>query len=822
MFYRPPNSSPFVIDSLFTILCNLNVSLFSNFYLIGDFNIDYFCTSHPLYCNLTSVVSSFNLTQVVSEPTHITNSSATLIDLIFASSPFQVESCSTIPPLANSDHNGLQLTISVKSSKRAVKGVPRRIWKYSLADFDSMADYLESIDWNLVLVGNINNCWENWKNCFLRIMDMSIPNSTVITNRRLPWINHTIIQAMRKRKVLFDTYKRTKMKTDRAKYQAQRNRVVTLLRESKEDFFRKLHNTNAKEFWKAIRKLNAKQSIIPTLTDGVSMADTSQDKATLLNNFFFTCFNWQCPPLTPDQLGSSDHELNPLGFPQELLCSEDSVAELLISLDPSKSSGVDGISAKMLRSAAYSIASSLTNLFNQSLTTGIYPKEWKLARIVPVPKSDCPGTSVTGYRPISILSIVSKVLERHVKDTIDEFLTQTHPISDCQWGFMHHRSSVSALIAVIHDWLSALDSGHEVCVVFFDVKKAFDSVPHVPLLEKLSEIGLNPYIIRWIKSYLTDREQFVVVDGASSDPLQVLSGVPQGSVLGPLLFVIYINDVVQQISNGSRISLFADDIAQYRIIHTPNDYVSLQSDINAVSTCLASKYWNLNVTKCCCLLLSRKRTQSIPIPTLTLNGASLAQVSSYKYLGVLITSNLMWSSHVTTICNKTRRLVGIFYRQFYKHSSQDTMLHLYTSFIRPHLEYATAAWDPFLMKDIELLENVQKFALRVCTKSWDSNYSSLLEISHLPSLQTRRLHTKLCNLFKITNGLTFHPNAPTLNRVLHYPSRTVHSQAIVPLQYHTLQFQNSFFPSSIAAWNSLPPVTVSNSTLPSFKRALKS
>ncbi len=241
--------------------------------------------------------------------------------------------------------------------------------------------------------------------------------------------------------------------------------------------------------------------------------------------------------LTPDQLGSSDHDLDPLGFPQELLCSKDFVAELLISLDPSKSSGVDGISAKMLRSAAYSIASSLTNLFNQSLTTGIYPKEWKLARIVPIPKSDCPGTSVTGYRPISILSIVSKVLERHVKDTIDEFLIQTHPISDCQWGFMHHRSSVSALIAVTHDWLSALDSGHEVCVVFFDVKKAFDSVPHVPLLEKLSEIGLNPYIIRWIKSYLMDREQFVVVDGASSDPLQVLSGIPQGSVLGPLFLL---------------------------------------------------------------------------------------------------------------------------------------------------------------------------------------------------------------------------------------------------------------------------------------------
>lgn len=138
-----------------------------------------------------------------------------------------------------------------------------------------------------------------------------------------------------------------------------------------------------------------------------------------------------------------------------------------------------------------------------------------------------------------------------MKDIIDEFLAQTYPISDCQWGFMNHRS---ALITVINDWLSALDCGHEVCVIFFkfDVKKAFDSVPHAPLLEKLSAIGLSPYIIRWIKSYLTNREQFVVVDGSSSNPLQILSGVPQGSVLGALLFIIYINVVVQQIPMAAK------------------------------------------------------------------------------------------------------------------------------------------------------------------------------------------------------------------------------------------------------------------------------
>ena len=166
-------------------------------------------------------------------------------------------------------------------------------------------------------------------------------------------------------------------------------------------------------------------------------------------------------------------------------------------------------------------------------------------------------------------------------------------------------------------------------------------------------------------------------------------------------------------------------------------------------------------------------------------------------------------------------MVGILYRNFYKFSSPDTMLRMYSSFMRPHLEYAMAAWDPFLKKDIELIENVQKFAMRVCIKSWDANYSSLLEISGLPSLETRRINAKLCQLYKIINDLTFYPGAPLLDKVLHYPSRTVHTRAIVPLQCHSLQYQNSFFPSTIAAWNSLPPDTVSSPTLLSFKRALK-
>ena len=205
-----------------------------------------------------------------------------------------------------------------------------------------------------------------------------------------------------------------------------------------------------------------------------------------------------------------------------------------------------------------------------------------------------------------------------------------------------------------------------------------------------------------------------------------------------------------------------------------------------------------------------------------LNGLPLKRVNSYKYLGVHITSDLMWSSHILNICNKTRRLIGIMYRRFYKYSSSNTLLKLYTSFIRPHLEYASVSWDPHLKKDITLLEDVQKFALKVCTKSWDQDYNTLLAKSCLPSLQTRRHQAKLCNLYNIINELTYFPNAPIFRRDQYYATRSSRDRLFVPIPSHSNQHSSSFFPSTINAWNSLPSDVQTMPSSTGFKRALKS
>jgi hypothetical protein len=328
-----------------------------------------------------------------------------------------------------------------------------------------------------------------------------------------------------------------------------------------------------------------------------------------------------------------------------------------------------------------------------------------------------------------------------------DHLEEVAPISSNQWGFMPGRSTTSALLSITNTCLQALDMGYEECTIFFDIRKAFDSVPHKALMEKLQIIGLDVFLLHWLHSYLTNRKQTVVIEGESSEELSVLSGVPQGSVLGPLLFLVYINDVTSQVSVSSNVVLFADDTALYRVITTSDDYVQLQSDINCIADWTEEHHLSLHSGKCCAMLLTRKNAISHQI--LTLKDNQLNFVNHYKYLGLIFCPNFSWSNHVNFIVNRARRTIGLLYRKFDEHSSSQTLLKLYCTFIRPHLEYASIVWSPHLVKDRAAIEKIQHFALRICLKDWSLSYDEALDKAHLPSLAIRRDHAGLCYLYII-------------------------------------------------------------------------
>ena len=263
--------------------------------------------------------------------------------------------------------------------------------------------------------------------------------------------------------------------------------------------------------------------------------------------------------------------------------------------------------------------------------------------------------------------------------------------------------------------------------------------------------------------------------------------------------------------------MFADDIASYRVIKTTDDYVCLQQEIDSISARIQQKDLNFNANKCKMMFISRKKSKTLPPPQLTLNGTVLNRVNNYKYLGITLTSDLSWLPHISNCCNKTRRLIGLLYRQFQQHASSPTLLRLYIS-LRPHLEYAFIVWSPSLKGEIDKLEEVQKFALRVCLKSWDKNYDDLLLNSELPSLQKRRVLASLCHLYKILRGLTDFDEAPLQPQSSVYNTRSSCKSMLTLPQFRTNSYQHSFFPSIISIWNSLPREATECNTIETLKK----
>ena len=259
----------------------------------------------------------------------------------------------------------------------------------------------------------------------------------------------------------------------------------------------------------------------------------------------------------------------------------------------------------MLKLTAYSSAPALTRLFNLSLTSGRVPEEWKCAQVSPVPKV-AGTTDYTQFRPISLLPVISKILVRHVQAYLLEWALTESLISDDQWGFLFGRSTTGALVDTVDSWHRCLEKGNKVRTVFLDLKKAFDRVPHRPLLDKFRALNINPSVLQWLESYLIHQSQFVIVGGESSAPASVLSGVPQRSVLGPLLFLLYINGVTKVVTRDCALSLYTDDILLFFEIIELRDYDTIQENINLVHAWFLEWFMELNISKCKFMIIYRK------------------------------------------------------------------------------------------------------------------------------------------------------------------------------------------------------------------------
>nr|VZI45770.1 unnamed protein product [Spirometra erinaceieuropaei] len=532
------------------------------------------------------------------------------------------------------------------------------------------------------------------------------------------------------------------------------------------------------------------------------------EKAEHFSQFFKSIFTSESPFTPPDYDFDEGPKIESVSF------DEATVRKELMTLNESKSPGPDDIPPKLLKELAAELAKPLSMLFQASFEAGGLPADWKSARITPLHKGGSKA-SANNYRPISLTSICCKLVEKIIKRELMRFLEQHNLLSDAQHGFRIGRSCVTNLLNCLERWTRSVDEGSALHVVYIDFKKAFDSVPHQRLLHKLSRTGVRGNLLKWIQSFLLDRCQTVHVGGQKSTEVAVESGVPQGSVLGPTLFIIYVNDCVSELDCG--VAMFADDIKLWSVIRTADDEEHLQANLNRLQQW--SKAWLLPFNEKKCNILRVGRARSPNHMAYCLNGIPLQEVDSQKDLGVWITTSLKPSLHCTKIAKSAMSVLYLVKRAF-SAFDEDCFAKVFRTFVRPQLEFAIQAWRPWTAKDLSILERVQRRATKLVAGQGSLPYATRLANLHLFPLSYRQLRGDLIQVFRIIRGQDcslvpgdFFELATTTNLRGH-PFKL----RVTGARLDTRKF---FFSNRVVeAWNALPVDVVMSASVEVFKRKL--
>jgi len=504
---------------------------------------------------------------------------------------------------------------------------------------------------------------------------------------------------------------------------------------------------------------------------------------------------------------------------QEICITESGVFSILSQLDPHKAGGPDNIPARVLKELAYDLTPILTHLFQQSLDTGELPQDWKSAFITPIFKKG-KRSDPLNYRPISLTSIICKSLEHILVSQIMKHLETNNIICRNQFGFRSGHSCETQLLVAVNDFAYALNNKLQVDIGILDFSKAFDKVPHTRLAQKLEFYGIRGKPLEWIKSFLFNRSQRVVIEGSYSSPCKVTSGVPQGSVLGPTLFLVYINDLITGIQ--STIRLFADDCIIYRPINSSTDHQILQQDLNTLTSWAATWQMQFNVNKCSILQLSKHHHKSL-FPY-SMMGKLLKIVEQHSYLGIQIDHRLSWRPQVDYVCSKATRLIGFLQRNL-RNCPRELKELSFKQFVLPVLDYGASIWDPYHYNNINKIEMIQHRAARfVLDRPWrrdirDSISSMLLSLGW-PSLQLRRKCARLVLMFKLLHNILVIPPdyLPTLSPVT--ITRSSHDFKFFHYQPAIDCYKFSFFPRTVPEWNNLSLQILQEQTLDAFKKSL--
>ena len=653
-------------------------------------------------------------------------------------------------------------------------------------------------------------CWNILKYEIESIIDKFVPFRKQGKRCRKKHLSKEAIRKIMLKQTMWRVYRRTRKEEDYAKYKEALNAATTEIRQSKRSYEQKLAcniKNDSKSFYAYVRsKQNVQDKVGPLEDSAGNIISQGFLMAEDLNGYFSSVFTKEdissLPVADAKFQGAKSEYLGPLVVTPEL------VAKKIRAMKDNKSPGVDGIPPKLLMETVDQISIPLARVFNLSLKEGVVPFEWKEANIIPLFKKGSRNKS-ENYRPVSLTSVICKLLERLIKDHMVDFLVKHKLLNSSQHGFLKARSCLTNMLCFLEEITKWIDVGSPVDIIYLDFQKAFDKVPHQRLLLKLKAHGIGDSITDWIEQWLTDRRQRVVVDGEVSNWKSVLSGVPQGSVLGPILFLIYINDLDDSIT--SNVLKFADDTKLFRKVNTDGDKQHLQNDLDRLVKW--SEKWQMlfNFGKCKCLHTGHGNLNV----NYKMGDTVLGTTVKEKDLGVTISADMKVSEQCGIAASKGNQILGLIRRNI-TYKGKKLIIPLYKAIVRPHLEYCIQAWRPYRKKDIDTLERIQRRATKMIPELRDLSYEERLKECGLTTLETRRLRGDQIEVFKILNGYEIIDRNMFFS--LKKDSRTRgHEVKLVKDQCRLDIRKHSFSQRTINEWNKLSTDCVTATSVNMFK-----
>ena len=726
-----------------------------------------------------------------------------------------VQDVSTSPGI--SDHDAVLFNINARPV-RASKP-PHKVYSYKKTNIEGLKSDLNDANREFFErhpeYHSVEENWSFFKDKLTTAMNKNIPHKMTKARHNLPWVTRGIKRMMRKRDRLYKKAKKSGKEQHWAEYRRERNNTTKEIRKAHNKYLNEIVGealtSNPKTFWSYLKTTKTENIGIPTLKSGQNICVSDKDKAEALNAQFKSVFT-KDDNITPDP-GPSPYEQIP-----NLDIGENGVMKQLKALNTKKAGGPDELSARILHDTAEDITSMLTYIFQQSFDTGTTPSDWTNALVSAIYKKGAKMTPAN-YRPISLTCLCCKIMEHIVLSHINKHLAANNILIDLQHGFRGRLSCETQLITSLHDWAISMNKTKQVDVLLLDFSKAFDVVSHRKLLMKLEYYGINNKTLGWIEAFLRNRTQSVSIYGTKSDPVEVTSGVPQGSVLGPMLFLLYINDISSNITSQMR--LFADDSILYREINSPDDHRILQEDLDKLIIWAKTWQMSFNVSKCHLLSITRKRSPSTY--NYHMDGEIVAKVPSSPYLGLTIDDQFRWNEHCDKTVSKANQTLGVITRALGPCSNKVKNM-AYHSLVRPKVEYASTAWSPCTDRNVKRVEQVQRRAARFVCGDYrrTTSVTGLIDNLGWISLETRRLLAQATMFYKIAMGLvaiSFPPEVKPMSSDSATREATENSMRYHRISSKNLMYGYSFYPRTIRVWNQLPTAVVEKPTVVSFQAA---